>query len=285
MRIENHRLTGVPFQQAQWMGDQIVPEFVVLHDTASRLAPGAAASYLARNDAKVSVHFVVERDGQITQQVPVNRAAWHAGQSTWQGRSGCNGFSLGIEMVNAGRMTRASETMARAWWGELLSISLFGIEEVETRQHGHGLWMPYPEPQIGAVVSLLEALFRDIPTLTDITTHWYVSPGRKVDPTPLFPLDHVRARVLGRDDPADAATDAGSIAIRAGRFVRTVTPGDSLNLRRWPSFNPNILAAIPDGTLLPLVRQGVFAGRDWLCVEYGGRQGWVLAAYTADVTH
>ncbi|WP_205749083.1 N-acetylmuramoyl-L-alanine amidase, partial [Frigidibacter oleivorans] len=150
MRIENHRLMGVPFQEAQWMGGEIAPEIVVLHDTASRLVPGAAASYLARNDAKVSVHFVVERDGQITQQVPANRAAWHAGKSTWQGRSGCNDFSLGIEMVNAGRMTWASETMARAWWGELLSISLFGIELIETSQHGHGLWMPYPEPQIGA---------------------------------------------------------------------------------------------------------------------------------------
>jgi N-acetylmuramoyl-L-alanine amidase len=53
--------------------------------------------------------------------------------------------------------------------------------------------MPYAQAQMDALISLLETLFRDIKTLTDITTHWYVSPGRKVDTNPLFPLEDVRA--------------------------------------------------------------------------------------------
>ena len=36
--------------------------------------------------------FVVERDGSVTQLVAFDRVAWHAGQSQWRGRSGCNAF-------------------------------------------------------------------------------------------------------------------------------------------------------------------------------------------------
>ena len=142
--------------------------------------------------------------------------------------------------------------------------------------------MAYTEGQLTALINLLDALFRDVPTLKDITTHWYVSPGRKVDTNPLFPLDHVRARVLGRDDPADAAAEAGSIADPAGtpEAVRVETEGDTLNLRRWPSFNPNVIATIPDGALVPVLREGAFDGRRWLRVIYGGHEGWIVASYT-----
>jgi len=285
MRIENHKLSGVRFQEAQWIWGEITPEIAVLHDTASRMTPGNAADYLARNDAKVSVHFVVESDGAIIQQVPTNRRAGHAGKSTFNGRNDCNAFSIGIEIVNPGRMSRIDEKRARTWYGEELAIGLFGIQEVETPQHGRGLWMPYSEAQIGAVLKLLTTLFRDIPTLNDITTHWYVSPGRKVDTNPLFPLEHVRARVLGRDDPADLAAEAGSEPANSQDLVMTDTPGDTLSLRRWPSFNPNVLTMIPDATVLPVLRRGTFNGRVWLCVQYGGHEGWIVETFADPFTH
>ena len=31
--------------------------------------------------------------------MPCDRRAWHAGESQWQGRSGCNDFAVGIEMI------------------------------------------------------------------------------------------------------------------------------------------------------------------------------------------
>lgn len=284
MRVENHLLLdATSFQQAKWTGGEIVPTIVVLHDTAGRLAKGNSARYLKDNAAKVSVHFVIERDGTIFQQVQTNRRANHAGQSSYHGRKDCNGFSIGIEIVNAGRMTRVSDTMALAWWGEKLATNLFDIQEVETREHGRGLWMGYTEEQISAVTELLQALFAGIPTLTDITTHWYVSPGRKVDTNPLFPLDHIRALVIGRDDPAEMEADAASQPVTASHgnpeFVAIETPGDTLNLRRWPSFNPNILTAIPDETTVPVLRKGMFDGRLWLKTTYGGHEGWVLGVH------
>jgi N-acetyl-anhydromuramoyl-L-alanine amidase len=47
---------------------------------------------------KVSAHFLIKRDGAMTQYVPVFQMAWHAGVSQWQGRSKCNDFSIGIEL-------------------------------------------------------------------------------------------------------------------------------------------------------------------------------------------
>lgn len=288
MQIRNHKLTEATFRQARHIGGTISPEIVILHDTASRLDHGSAANYLRDNTAKVSVHFVVERDGSIEQQVPVNRRANHAGQSAFQGREGCNEFSLGIEIVNPGRLTRASASKAVTWYGQEFDIAEYGIREMETREHGAGLWMPYTEAQITSVLALLEVLFRDLRSLKDITTHWYVSPGRKVDPNPLFPLREVRARILGRHDPAEAAAVAASqpvIATAANpQLVEVETPGDSLNLRRWPSFNPNILTAIPDGTVVPVLRKGLFDGRLWLRVAYGGFEGWIVAAHAAPIT-
>lgn len=47
---------------------------------------------------KVSSHLLIERDGSITQFVPFNKKAWHAGVSSYQGRENCNEFSIGIEI-------------------------------------------------------------------------------------------------------------------------------------------------------------------------------------------
>jgi N-acetylmuramoyl-L-alanine amidase len=285
MKIINHKVEGLAFKQAHHVGGEITPSIVILHDTAGRLEAGNSAAYLASNNTgKVSVHFVVERDGSITQLVPTNRRANHAGQSSFQGREWCNGFSIGIEIVNPGKMT-GSAYSARAWWGEVFSDgSGAELEEIETAEHGEGVWMAYTEAQIDALVALLEVLFRDIPTLTDITTHWYVSPGRKVDTNPLFPLEHIRARILGRDDPADVAAEAGSVPpVINDMLVQIEVGNDTLNLRRWPSFNPNVIAAIPDGVVLPVQRSGTFAGRDWHRVAYGGHEGWIVARYAAPI--
>ena len=283
MRIKNHRVEGLRYTQAAYTGDQITPSIVVLHDTAGRLTRFNSADYLAsKNPAKASVHFVVETDGTISQLVPTNRRANHAGKSSFNGREGCNDFSIGIEIVNPGRMSRKSETQAVTWWGEEFACGLLGIQEVETPQHGRGLWAAYPEAQIRAVIDLLTCLFQGVPTLTDITTHWYIGPGRKVDVNPLFPLDQVRSAVLGHDDPAEIAADAASQPADVSDMVQIETPGDTLNMRSWPNWNHrNVIAAIPDGAIVPVLRRGAFSSREWLRVLYGGQEGWIVARYAA----
>ncbi len=280
MRVKNHKIEGIPFRQAKSVGGTITPEIVILHDTASRLTKGSAAQYL-RTASNVSVHFVIERDGTIEQQVPLNRAAWHAGRSSFNGRSGCNDFSIGIEMVNPGIMDAVAGGGGIAWYGEIFSPTDYVIGPAETPMHGAGVWMGYTPEQIEAVETLLRALFNGIPTLKDITTHWYVSPGRKVDTNPLFPLDQIRARILGRDDPADEAADRASLPAGVTELVHVRTAGSNLNLRRWPSINPNVIGSIPNGELLPMLRIGDPNGpaKGWVKVLYGGLEGWVAADY------
>ncbi|HWR97351.1 MAG TPA: 1,6-anhydro-N-acetylmuramyl-L-alanine amidase AmpD [Candidatus Methanoperedens sp.] len=48
---------------------------------------------------ELSAHFLVDRRGRVTQFVPTDRAAFHAGASRWRGRAGCNDFSVGIELI------------------------------------------------------------------------------------------------------------------------------------------------------------------------------------------
>lgn len=54
------------------------------------------------DDAAVSSHYVIARDGKVYQLVPEKYQAWHAGESKMpgaDGRTGVNVFSLGIELI------------------------------------------------------------------------------------------------------------------------------------------------------------------------------------------
>jgi AmpD protein len=47
---------------------------------------------------EVSAHLLIRRDGECVQYVSFEHRAWHAGQSSFQGRTGCNDFAIGIEL-------------------------------------------------------------------------------------------------------------------------------------------------------------------------------------------
>lgn len=47
---------------------------------------------------QVSSHLFIRRDGHAQQFVPLNRRAWHAGLSCFDGRGKCNDYSIGIEL-------------------------------------------------------------------------------------------------------------------------------------------------------------------------------------------
>ncbi|PCI42790.1 MAG: 1,6-anhydro-N-acetylmuramyl-L-alanine amidase AmpD [Proteobacteria bacterium] len=59
----------------------------------------AHPSFASLDGIRVSSHFVVNRNGTITQFVACQKRAWHAGESSWDGRDGCNDYAIGIEMI------------------------------------------------------------------------------------------------------------------------------------------------------------------------------------------
>ncbi len=117
----------------------------------------AHSYYEQLKGVRVSSHFLVRRDGQIVQFVPCSKRAWHAGVSTWRGRSRCNDFSIGIELEGS---------------------------DLE----------PYTESQYAALVRLTRRLKRIYP-IDEIVGHSDIAPGRKSDPGPFFDWDEYRKRL------------------------------------------------------------------------------------------
>jgi len=213
LTIRNHRLVGagVTYVQANAMGGVIAPSLIVMHDTAGRLDKGSSVGWFRSKDCKTSAHIVIERDGSIVQMVPFNRKAFHAGESVWHGQRYCNGFSIGIEIVSPGKL----DSNGRAWFGQAVPPGT-RLDELYTPEHGgRGCWLPYTPAQIDAIKRLSRALMAAYADINDIATHWQISPGRKIDPGPQFPLAEVIAYASGEADPegADVATPAEMVSV------------------------------------------------------------------------
>ena len=69
-------------------------ESLFLNDLDCNLDP----SFKDLKNLKVSSHFYITRQGEIIQFVATEDRAWHAGVSTYKGKSNCNDFSIGIEL-------------------------------------------------------------------------------------------------------------------------------------------------------------------------------------------
>ena len=115
------------------------------------LDPAAHPYFATIAGLEVSAHLLIRRDGELVQYVPFHRRAWHAGASSWHGRSRCNDFAVGIELEGTDR--------------------------------GSFTW-----PQYRRLAAVVRALCRAYPGLSPdrIAGHSDVAPGRKCDPGPGF---------------------------------------------------------------------------------------------------
>ncbi len=114
----------------------------------NRLDTAAHPYFVQLQGVKVSAHFLVRRDGEVVQFVPCRRRAWHAGVSSWQGRTRCNDFSIGIELEGSD-------------------------------------YVPFTEWQYAALARLTRRLLRAYP-IRHIAGHSDIAPERKTDPGPFF---------------------------------------------------------------------------------------------------
>jgi N-acetylmuramoyl-L-alanine amidase len=218
MKVLRHRLhddDGNPcsFEPSPNQGSgTITPEYLVMHYTAGGSA-ASSISWLTNPQARASAHLVIGRRGELTQLVAFNRRAWHAGASSWNGRSGLNGFSIGIELANAGKLKRSSGGWITDWGAAI------DPDRVLEAEHPHGGpvtgWETFPEPQLMRALHVAALLARHY-DLKDVLGHQDVSPGRKSDPGPAFPMAGFRGAVLGRamddaDDDVHQTTTAVNI--------------------------------------------------------------------------
>jgi N-acetyl-anhydromuramoyl-L-alanine amidase len=128
-------------------------------------------------DLRVTAHLLISRLGKITQFVPFDRRAWHAGVSLFDGRTNCNDFSIGVELE--------------------------GTDIV-----------PYTDIQYEQLGLVLNALQQAYPAITRarIIGHSDVAPGRKTDPGESFDWKRLDCLL----DPSHNSEVLGSLKNKEG---------------------------------------------------------------------
>jgi AmpD protein len=103
---------------------------------------------------QVSAHLFIERDGAITQFVPFETRAWHAGASSFEGITNCNDYSIGIELE--------------------------GCDDIA-----------YTDAQYNALAKVTRQVLAAYPLITPerIVGHNHIAPERKTDPGEAFDWD------------------------------------------------------------------------------------------------
>ena len=139
-------LHSISLPEGNYGGPDIVSLFLNQLDT------GLHQEYHDLAGLRVSSHFLIRRHGEVIQFVLVSEAAWHAGESAFAGRQGCNDFSIGIEFEGA-----------------------VGKE--------------FTAAQLESGVSLVSLLMSAYPRITRkrLVRHSDIAPGRKFDPGKTFP--------------------------------------------------------------------------------------------------
>jgi AmpD protein len=109
-------------------------------------------------ELRVSSHLLIDRSGKLTQYVPFNFRAHHAGESLFDGREQCNDFSIGIE-----------------------------LEGCDDR--------PFTDQQYEVLAKTTLILMEAYPGITSarIIGHSDIAPGRKTDPGPCFDWSRYRS--------------------------------------------------------------------------------------------
>lgn len=137
----------------------------------------------------------------MTQLVPFNVVAWHAGRSWFDGRRGWNAYALGLELDNAGRLER-EDGEYHAWFGKVIPEDevLLATHRFDSRSAG---WHRFTSTQLACVRELCALLCQHYP-ITRILGHDDIARGRKWDPGPAFPMDALRQELFpGVEEPAD----------------------------------------------------------------------------------
>lgn len=134
-------------------GDEIEPEVIVIHYDGTNGNGGL--SWLVDDSSGVSSHLWISKKGEVIQLLPFNIQGWHAGKSEWNGKSGVNNFSIGIE--------------------------------------NQGIGDSWPDTQIQTIMEVIRAISQAY-QIIEVVGHEDIAipKGRKVDPGPNFPWSAIK---------------------------------------------------------------------------------------------
>lgn len=188
------------------------PQGAVVHFTAGR--SGSLDNAKSCIDLGISngyAYLDIASNGQIIQSHPLDQWGYHAGESKWPGLgSGVSNFLVGIEMDNAGRVTKVGENMFKTWFGTMLTAN--EVRYVKESEWGcpTGYYHKYTEAQETALIEFLVWLKKNDPVgclnIDYILGHHEVAglkgigKWRKEDPggSLSMPMEHLRALIKQR---------------------------------------------------------------------------------------
>lgn len=136
------------------------PNFVIIHHTAQNSCDQTLKTFTMIK-TQVSAHYVICRDGTVHHMLNDWLRAWHGGAAKWGNNTDINSSSIGIEIDNNG-------------------------------------FEPFSEQQLNSLLSLLAQLKKDysIP-VANFIGHADIAPGRKNDPSRLFPWQKLSQQGFG----------------------------------------------------------------------------------------
>ena len=125
-------------------------KFIILHYTGMK-TESAALKRLTDPKSKVSAHYFIKKNGEITTLVPDLYIAWHAGKSYWKKYTNLNKNSLGIEITNPGHNIKY-EKFSKAQIKSLVKLCKFLIRKYNIKPDnilGHSDIAPYRKKDPG----------------------------------------------------------------------------------------------------------------------------------------
>jgi len=264
--IRDHRLFGAdvtyinsPNQGAAFVKGQ--PDSLIIHYTAGP-SLNSAVNWFKNPESGASAHLTIDRNGEVVQMVPFNRVAWHAGKSNYSGRSGFNQFAIGIELVNAGFLTAKEEAFADIYGNIYPATDVIKLTHKNEQQELN--WQKYTEAQLAALIAVSKAL-KSAYAIETFLGHDDISPNRKSDPGPAFPMERFMHDLNEKD----------AVEVVLQDHKKGVVTASKLNVRKSPSAEAELAAepVVQDTAVTIIGAKG-----DWLKVTVE-ITGWVARRY------
>lgn len=271
MKIINHFLHNdngkrVSFFDSPNKKGVYTPSYLVMHYTAAT-TDTSSINWFLNKKAQASAHLIISRDGTITQFVPFNKVAFHAGESQWAGLTGMNRHSIGIELQNAGKLSKVSNKWVCPVDNKVVPDDDVIVATHKNESTSRG-WQVYTDVQLEVSIEVATTIVRHY-NLKDVLGHEDISPLRKSDPGPAFPMGSFRSRVMGRSNESVDTFEVNT---------------DGLNIRSGPGsqFEALVSKGLPIGTKVQVLkREG-----NWSFVEvkeivhnFMDLEGWVFSRF------
>jgi len=277
-----------------------LPNSIIIHYTAGSSDRSAINAMKSRG---LSAHLVVDKDPgyKTTQLVRFNRRAIHAGKSSdvlgGKKLTSFNAYSIGIEIDNPGPISKVGGKYY-TWYNKKRKANPLPTDKVHFGPHRNSvtktkMWAKYPQGQIDTIYEICRQLCKHYPSIQYILGHEEISPGRKSDPGPAFPLDEMRETLFKENekngsklvDPKDyskapggdkSSNDASTTDHASDNGLTGRVTANTLNIRAGASQSEaKVAAPLKKGAYLEVLK----LSSGWCKVNHYALIGWVSKDY------